>query len=74
MSDGLSALRDSLSGKAKIKTYDKLHRVLAEGSSVLFVGEGSLDGAHSSFYDLFRVAEGRIVEHWDTTDAIPPSQ
>ena len=49
-----------------------LHRVLAEGSFVLSVSEGSLGGVHSSFYDLFRIAEGKIVEHWDTIEAIPP--
>ncbi len=72
MSDGLQALREALSINAMVKTYDKLHRLLAEGSFVLAVSEGSLDGVHSSFYDLFRVVEGKVVEHWDTIDAIPP--
>ena len=72
MVDGLPALRASLSSNAKVKTYDKLHRVLAEGSFVLSVGEGSLTGVHSSFYDLFRVAEGKLVEHWETIEAVPP--
>ena len=27
---------------------------------------------HTSFFDLFRIAKGKIVEHWDTTEAIPP--
>ena len=27
-----------------------------------------------SFYDLFRVEEGKVVEHWDTIEKIvPPS-
>ncbi len=72
MADGLPALRSALISNAKVKTYDKLHRLLAEGSFVLSVGEGFLDGLHYSFYDLFRVAEGKIVEHWDTIDAVPP--
>ena len=72
MADGLPALRESLSRKSRIKTYDTLHRLLAEGSFVLAIGEGYLDTVHSSFYDLYRVSGGKIVEHWDTVDAIPP--
>jgi predicted SnoaL-like aldol condensation-catalyzing enzyme len=72
MADGLPALRESLSRNSGGKTYDKLHRLLAEGSFVLSVGEGFLNEVHSSFYDLFRISEGKIVEHWDTVDAIPP--
>ncbi len=72
MVDGLPALRASLSNTTKVKRYDKLHRLLAEGSFVLSVGEGFLDGVHSSFYDLYRVAEGKVVEHWDTIEAVPP--
>ena len=26
---------------------------------------------HSSFYGLFRIAEGKLVEHWDTIEAVP---
>ena len=72
MADGLPALRETLSRNSGTKTYDTLHRLLAEGSFVLSIGEGSLNEVHSSFYDLFRISEGKIVEHWDTIDAIPP--
>jgi predicted SnoaL-like aldol condensation-catalyzing enzyme len=73
MADGLPALRDALSSNDKVRRYEKIHRLLAEGSFVLSVCEGHLDGVHVSFYDLFRVADGKIVEHWDTVDQVPPS-
>ena len=73
--DGLSALRAVLaattSNQGIIIKYDRTHRILAEGNFVLTVNEGSADGVHSSFFDLFRVANGKIVEHWDTTEAVP---
>ena len=37
------------------------------------VCEGALGEIRSSFNDLYRVADGRIVEHWDTTEKIAPS-
>lgn len=73
--DGLPALRSALAaetGEGPTIGYDRLHRVLAEGSFVLSVCEGSLCGVHSAFYDLFRIADGRIVEHWDTVEKIAP--
>ena len=72
MVDGLPALQELLSRNATVKRYYKQHRVLAEGSFVLSVGEGSRAGVHTSFYDLFRIAKGKIVEHWDTIEAVPP--
>ncbi len=74
--DGLPTLRSALydpasNGGITIK-YDRMHRILAEGNFVLSVSEGSLNGVHSSLFDLFRVAHGKLVEHWDTTEAIPP--
>ncbi len=72
MSDGLPTLREALSSNDKKRSYEKVHRLLAEGSFVLSVCEGHLDEEHVSFYDLFRVADGKIVEHWDTVDPVPP--
>ena len=74
--DGLLALRSALSDPVSNQgitiQYDKAHRLLAEGNFVLSVCEGTLNEIHSSFYDLYRVARGKLVEHWDTTEAIPP--
>ena len=75
LADGLPALRAALEtppDPSQAIRYDRLHRVLAEGNFVLAVSEGARDGTHSAFYDLFRVAEGKLVEHWDTIEAIPP--
>ncbi|MCB1099953.1 MAG: nuclear transport factor 2 family protein [Verrucomicrobiae bacterium] len=74
MADGLPALRKELAGSATDRSYQTIHRVLAEGNFVLSVCEGSRDGNHASFYDLFRLASGRIVEHWDTTEEVPPRE
>jgi len=72
MTDGLPALREALVSNDKSRRYDKIHRLLAEGSFVLCVSEGCLGDIHVSFYDLFRVADGKIAEHWDTVDPVPP--
>ena len=76
MGDALPALQSALSASASYSDasikYDRVHRVLAEGNFVLSVSEGSVKEGHSSFYDLFRVAHGKLVEHWDTTEAVPP--
>ena len=34
------------------------------------MSEGAFAGAHTSFYDLFRVERGKIAEHWDTIEEI----
>lgn len=72
---GLNLVRTSLQANgdgSRNTDYHKVHRVLAEGSFVLCISEGNHDGDHSSFYDLFRLHENKLVEHWDTTEKIAP--
>jgi predicted SnoaL-like aldol condensation-catalyzing enzyme len=52
--------------------YEKIHRVLGEGNFALVISECQFKGAHSSFYDMYRIANGKIAEHWDTIETIPP--
>jgi len=73
--DGFDHLLTALSEPAAeipARRYDTIHRVLAEGNFVLTICEGMLGETHCSFYDLHRIDNGRIVEHWDTVDTIPP--
>ncbi|MBI2769238.1 MAG: nuclear transport factor 2 family protein [Burkholderiales bacterium] len=75
IADRLSGLGDALAAMAKAgvtMSYSRIHRVLGEGNFVLVVSEGDFAGKHSSFYDLFRVKDGKIAEHWDTIETIPP--
>ncbi|OIQ46034.1 MAG: hypothetical protein BM558_00960 [Roseobacter sp. MedPE-SW] len=70
--DGAAALGAALQDAGLALRYSQVHRVLAEGNFVLCVSEGWRGDAHSSFYDLFRMSEGKIVEQWNTTETVPP--
>ena len=71
---GLKARLESMGDGPDVVVYHRLHRVLAQGNFVLAVSEGSRGGVHSAFYDLFRVEDGQIVEHWDTIEAVAPPE
>jgi predicted SnoaL-like aldol condensation-catalyzing enzyme len=66
-------LSTSTSGSEAL-VYTRLHRVLAEGNFVLAVSEGSCAGVRTSIYDLYRVEADKIVEHWDTLEAVAPPE
>jgi predicted SnoaL-like aldol condensation-catalyzing enzyme len=63
---------DGLSKQGVISGYDKIHMVIGEGNFVLVVSEANLGGKPSAIYDLFRLENGKIAEHWDIIDSIPP--
>jgi len=75
LQDGVASWKAALeaaSDRSPLIAYDRLHRVLAEGSFVLSVSEGLRAGVHSAFYDLFRLTDGKLVEHWDTIESVAP--
>lgn len=77
IADGLSGLGAALAEMAKrgvAMTYTQLHKVLGEGNFVLTISEGSFAGQHVAFYDLFRVEDGKIAEHWDVVEPILPRE
>ncbi len=69
---GLGAALEAMGQKGISMKYDHIHQVLGEGNFVLVASEGSFGGKHTVFYDLFRVLDGKIAEHWDTIESIPP--
>jgi predicted SnoaL-like aldol condensation-catalyzing enzyme len=77
IADQLSGLAKGLADLASrgiTVKFDKIHKVLGQGNFVLVISEGSFGGKPTSFYDLFRVEYGKIAEHWDTIEEIPPQE
>ena len=74
LESGLDSLRSALEAREPegAVQYQTIHHLLADGSFVLTGCEGLRGQVPTSFYDLFRISEGKIVEHWDTSETIPP--
>ena len=73
IADGLSGLGAALAALAEAgiqMIYTTVHQVLAQGDYVLAVSEGTFGGAPTSYYDLWRVENGKIAEHWDVMETI----
>ena len=73
IADGLSGLCASLAALAEQgihMIYTQTYQVLADGNFGLAVSEGIFGGVPTAYYDLFRVENGKITEHWDVMETI----
>ncbi|WP_264300160.1 nuclear transport factor 2 family protein [Streptomyces phaeolivaceus] len=68
--DGFGAAAERWAEQGRSRLYEKVHKVIAEGDFVLVLSEGEF-GVPVAYYDLFRLADGRIVEHWDVVMPVP---
>lgn len=74
MGDGVQeflAVRQQWADQGTPARYDRIHLLLGEGNFVLVVSEGEFQGQPSAFYDLYRLTDDKIVEHWDVIEEIP---
>ncbi len=73
IADGLSGLGAALAEMAEqgiAMVYDKTWFVLADGDYALAASSGSFGGTPTTYYDLFRVENGKIAEHWDVMETL----
>ncbi|MEM8976582.1 MAG: nuclear transport factor 2 family protein [Pseudomonadota bacterium] len=75
IADGYESLASNL--RAQISEghpapYSQTHLVVAQGNFVFLASEGMLRTTNpTAYFDLFRVENGKIVEHWDVMASIP---
>lgn len=70
--EGLTAALEAMAAQGITMRYGTLHQLVGEGNFVLAMSEGEFAGKPTAFYDLFRVEGGKVVEHWDVLQTIPP--
>jgi predicted SnoaL-like aldol condensation-catalyzing enzyme len=68
---GFGKLMADLARAGHSMVYAKTYRFVAEGDLVFTHSEGTFAGRHVVFADLFRVEDGKIVEHWDVLQDVP---
>lgn len=73
--DGLTGLGEAIASLTKAgmpMVYEKNHKILGEGNFVLSVSEGIFLKEKVAFYDIFRIENGKVIEHWDTIEKLIP--
>ncbi|MEM7373010.1 MAG: nuclear transport factor 2 family protein [Bacteroidota bacterium] len=71
--EGFGAAMQYFAENGLVMEYKQLHKVMGEGNFVLAMSEGVFGkGEPTAFYDLFRLENGQIVEHWDVIETIAP--
>tara|TARA_R110002110_G_C13459297_1_gene718033 strand:- start:3055 stop:3897 length:843 start_codon:yes stop_codon:yes gene_type:complete len=69
--EGFGAFMGEMAAKGISMKYNEVHQVIGEGNFVLTLADGTFGDQAQAFYDLFRVEDGRIVEHWDVISPMP---
>ena len=76
--DGLAGFGEHLAevlASGQAATYVKVHKLVGQGNFVVAFSEVEIAGDGWAFFDIFRLKDGKIVEHWDVQEKIlPPDQ
>jgi predicted SnoaL-like aldol condensation-catalyzing enzyme len=66
-------LRAQAEGGSALR-YDEIFKVIGQGNFVASLSRVSIGGRSMAVFDLFRLAKGKIVEHWDAIEEIAPKE
>ena len=69
---GLSTALQEFAAQGMALQYNRTPLVLGEGNFVLAASEGYLGSQPVTYYDLFRVENGTLAEHWDVIEPLMP--
>ena len=72
--EGFGAFLGDLASRNETMTYRTLHKIVGEGSFVVTLCEMQLGGTAMAVFDIWRLENGLIVEHWDNMEPLPDAQ
>ncbi|KAI0564637.1 hypothetical protein FGB62_25g642 [Gracilaria domingensis] len=71
-SDGLSYFRERVTSRDRKLSYQEIVLCVGQGNFVSTLCKATLDGKPHAQCDIFRLANNKIVEHWDNGEPIGP--
>jgi len=69
--DGLAEFAAFLASETEPLEFVRSHHLFGEGNFVLLISEGRTAHQQLALYNLFRLDNGLIAEHWDVVEPIP---
>ena len=68
--DGFARHLQSMADKGISAKYWRLHHLVGQGNFVVGYSHVQIDASHYAVFDVFRLKDGLIVEHWDVQEKI----
>ncbi len=73
--DGLEGINKHLQEvRDKGARYLKVHHLIGQGNFVVALSHTLVSAEDWAFFDIFRLKDGRFVEHWDVQEKIGPKE
>ncbi len=74
VADGLENLKTLVFADNDPLVYTDLHLIVGKGNFVATLCRVEFDAKPYAQVDIFRLEDGKIVEHWDNSEPIPPQE
>jgi len=72
--EGFQKFAGGLAARGLQMEYVKVHKTLVQGNFAATLSQVRINGDDWCYMDIFRMSEGKIVEHWDVTEQIGPQE
>ncbi len=70
VADGRAAIVEFLNGPGADMVYRNVFKIVGQGNFVVAYSQVFL-GQELAVFDIFRIEDGKIIEHWDNMEPIP---
>lgn len=71
IADGIEGLQEFLAGPGQTMEYKNVFKIIGQGNFVVAYSLVSFDGTDMALFDILRVDDGKVVEHWSNMEPIP---